>query len=81
MSIRITPGMVIKEIGCSKILEGMIRVLHVIEVHNLVFIIPIQPKRSGRHLYFVGPKAVSFEKIVQEISNHQRKHPLISLLT
>lgn len=68
MNTPILPGMVIEAKPNSEILEGLVRVLYVKQ--DLLFVIPIQPKRSGTRLYYVGPRPISLKKINQEVSKH-----------
>ncbi len=48
-------------------LSEICRVLHVQEESNRIVIIPVNPRRSKKRLYFVGPRIMELSKVMSEL--------------
>lgn len=69
MTTPIIPGMVLKPLSDDASLSSVHRVLHVRASSDLAVLIPIEPRKSGGRLYFVGPYTVSLARLQQELDD------------
>ena len=74
----LVPGMIIKPVSDRAIISELCRVLYVSEPMDRVVLIPVEPRRKAKRIYFCGYMRKSFEQVRRQLDS---ENPLLAVTT
>lgn len=74
----LVPGMVIKPVADRAVISELCRVLYVSEPMDRVVLIPVEPRRKAKRIYFRGYMRKSFEQVRNQLDP---ENPLLAVTT